>query len=94
MTTTTKKDKSFVVIDNGLRLLLTPSDGWYAVQGLDIRGLNTQGKTVEEAISMAHDAAKALDESRAIMAKELAKRTQAVKKAMPKPRRKSAAGMK
>lgn len=37
----TKKDKSSVVIDNGLRLLLTPSEGWCAVQGLNILELNT-----------------------------------------------------
>lgn len=76
-----KKASPFVVIDNGLRLLLTPDSGWYAVQGLDIRGLNTQGRTIEEAIYMAHDAAKALEEARAIMAKELAKRTREAEKA-------------
>lgn len=93
MTTITRKKNSFIVIDNGLRLLLTPSEGWYAVQGLDIRGLNTQGKTVEEAIHMAHDAAKALEEARKEMAKELAKKTQTVKKIL-KPRRKQTAGAK
>ena len=73
-------EKPFIVIDNGLRILLTPSDGWYAVQGLDIRGLNTQGRTVEEAIYMAHDAAKALAESRALMAKQTAKEAKAAVK--------------
>lgn len=54
----------FIVIDKGLRILVTLSDGWYAVQGLDMRGLNTQGRTIEEAIYMAHDAAKALADAR------------------------------
>ncbi len=68
-----KTSDSFIVIDKGLRILITPSDGWYAVQGLDICGLNTQGRTIEEAIYMAHDAAKLLAESRSIMAKKTAK---------------------
>ena len=74
-------DKSFVVIDKGLRILITPSDGWYAVQGLDIVGLNTQGRTIEEAIYMAHDAAECLAVSRAKMAKEMAEKVKATKKA-------------
>ncbi len=65
-----KKTGAFVVIDKGLRILITPSDGWYAVQGLDIRGLNTQGRTIEEAIYMAHDAADALAGAREAMAKK------------------------
>lgn len=85
MTTATKKSKSFVVIDGDLRLLITPDSGWYCVQGLDIRGLNTQGRTIEEAIYMAHDAAKALAESRAIMAKELAKRAKKAEKELRQP---------
>ena len=85
-------EKPFIVIDNGLRILLTPSDGWYAVQGLDIRGLNTQGRTVEEAIYMAHDAAKALAESRALMAKKTAREAKDAVKARnteSKPSRRS-----
>ncbi len=77
--------KSFVVIDKGLRILITPVPGWYAVQGLDIRGLNTQGKTIEEAIYMAHDAAQALAESRAIMAKETARKAKAAIKLAEAP---------
>lgn len=61
------KTKSFVVIDKGLRLLITHDSGWYAVQGLDMPGLNTQGKTIEEAICMAHDADKLLAETREVM---------------------------
>ncbi len=65
-----KKTGAFVVIDKGLRILITPSDGWYAVQGLDIRGLNTQGRTIEEAIYMAHDAADALAGAREAMSRQ------------------------
>jgi predicted RNase H-like HicB family nuclease len=65
-------DKSFVVIDGDLRLLVTPGTGWYVVSSLDIRGLNTQGKTIEEAIANAHDAAKVLAEDRAAIMKEIA----------------------
>ncbi len=63
-----KKTEPFIVIDRGLRILITPCEGWYAVQGLDVRGLNTQGRTIEEAISMAHGAARALADARATMA--------------------------
>lgn len=87
------KTKSFVVIDKGLRLLITPDSGWYAVQGLDIRGLNTQGKTIEEAIYMAHDAAKLLEETRELMSKEVEKQTKKAEKGaiVRKPRRRQAA---
>jgi predicted RNase H-like HicB family nuclease len=57
-----------MVVDGELRLKITPSDGWYCVEGLDVKGLVTQGRTIKEAIYMAHDAAQALAESRAIMA--------------------------
>ncbi len=70
-------ENSFVVTDKGLRILITPVEGWYAVHGLDIRGLNTQGRTIEEAIFMAHDAAKALSDARAAMAKETSKQVKA-----------------
>lgn len=63
MVKTVKQHNPFIVIDNGLRLSIAPFSGWYAVQSLDIRGLNTQGKTIEEAINMAHDAAAALAEA-------------------------------
>ena len=79
-------DKSFTVVDGELRLKVTPSDGWYCVEGLDIKGLVTQGQTIEEALYMAHDAAAALAESRALMAaqkaaagKSLSKRRRTVK---------------
>ena len=83
------KSKPFVVIDGDLRLLITPDSGWYAVQGLDIRGLNTQGRTIEEAIYMAHDAAKALAASRAIMTKEVAKQVKKTEKERPAPSKRS-----
>ncbi len=66
--------KSFMVVDGELRLKITPDSGWYCVEGLDNRGLVAQGRTVEEAIFMAH-AAKALAESRAIMAAQKAAKT-------------------
>lgn len=58
-------EKSFVVMDGDLRLLLEYEAGWYTVSSLDIRGLNTQGRTIEEAIENAHAAAKLLAEDRA-----------------------------
>lgn len=64
-------EKSFVVIDGDLRLLLEYEAGWYTVSSLDVRGLNTQGKTIEEAIENAHDAAKLLAEDRAEMMREI-----------------------
>ena len=69
----TKKgiEKSLVVIDGDLRLLLEYEAGWYTVSSLDIRGLNTQGKTIEEAIDNAHDAAKLLAKDRAEMMREI-----------------------
>lgn len=73
MPKTVEKTESFIVIDKGLRILVTPCEGWYAVQGLDVRGLNTQGRTIEEAISMAHDAAEALSDARAAMAGKTAR---------------------
>ncbi|MDR1677147.1 MAG: type II toxin-antitoxin system HicB family antitoxin [Deltaproteobacteria bacterium] len=64
-------EKSFVVIDGDLRLLFEYEAGWYTVSSLDIRGLNTQGKTFEEAFENAHDAAKLLAEVRAEMIDEV-----------------------
>ncbi len=64
------KSKSFTVVDGALRLKVTPSDGWYCVEGLDIKGLVTQGRSIEEAIYMAHDAAELLADARAEMAAE------------------------
>ena len=57
--------KAFIVIDGDLRLKFTRDGKWYVVEGLDIRGLATQGKTFEEALFMAHDAARLLAEDRA-----------------------------
>lgn len=72
-------NKSFMVVDGELRLKVTPDSGWYCVEGLDIKGLVTQGRTIEEAIYMAHDAARALAESRAIMAAQKAAKAKAQK---------------
>ena len=83
-----KKADSFIVIDKGLRLLMTPVEGWYAVQGLDVRGLNTQGKTIEEALLMAHDAAEALTEARTMLAKATMKKTREAIRATTLPKRK------
>ncbi len=84
MSGTAGKTDPFIVIDKGLRILVTPCEGWYAVQGMDMRGLNTQGRTIEEAIAMAHDAARALAGAREAMAKETAKE---IKAAHPRSRR-------
>ena len=70
-------NKSFMVVDGELRLQITPCEGWYAVEGLDIPGLCTQGRTIEEAIYMAHDAAECLAVSRAKMAAEKAAKAKA-----------------
>jgi Uncharacterised protein family (UPF0150). len=79
--------KSFMVVDGPLRLKITPDSGWYCVEGLDIKGLTTQGRTIEEAIYMAHDAAQALAEARAIMA---AKKAAKAEKLPPSKRKKPA----
>ena len=74
-------EKSFVVIDGDLRLLLEYEAGWYTVSSLDIRGLNTQGKTIEKAIENAHDAAKLLAEDREAMMREVRDASKKAKKA-------------
>lgn len=82
--------KSLVVIDGDLRLLIERGKKMYVVSSLDIRGLNTQGKTIEEAIENAHDAAKLLAEDRNAMTREIrnasrkAKKAHAVHSAQPK----------
>ena len=78
------RNKSFMVVDGELRLKVTPDSGWYCAEGLDIRGLITQGRTIEEAIANAHAAARALAESRAIMASEKAARAKRDKTVAPK----------
>ncbi len=87
--------KSFVVIDGDLRLLVECGDRMYVVSSLDVKGLHTQGETIEEAIENAHDAAKLLAEYRASEISAVAaagrktmarNRTGAVKKTAPKRR--------
>jgi predicted RNase H-like HicB family nuclease len=63
-------EKPFVVVSGDLKLRFIPDSGGFAVIGVNPRGLNTQGDTFEEALANAHDAAKCLAESRAIMARE------------------------
>lgn len=75
------KNKSFMVVDGELRLKITPDSGWYCVEGMDIPGLTTQGRTIEEAIYMAHDAAEALAESRALMSSQKAAQAKQADKA-------------
>lgn len=72
--------KSFVVIDGDLRLLVECGEKMYVVSSLDIRGLNTQGRTIEEAIENAHDAAKLLAEDRAEMMREIRTASKRAKK--------------
>lgn len=60
-----------MVIDGDLRLLVECGEKMYVVSSLDIRGLNTQGRTIEEAIENAHDAAKLLAEYRESELKEV-----------------------
>ena len=62
--------KPFIVISGNLRLRFIPDSGGFAVIGISPAGLNTQGDTFEEALANAHDAARCLAESRAVMAGE------------------------
>ncbi len=64
--------KNFVVIDGDLRLLVECGEKRYVVSSLDVKGLHTQGRTIEEAIENAHDAAKVLAEYRAAEIKDAA----------------------
>ncbi len=52
----------FIVVSGKLKLRFIPDTGGFAVTGVGIRGLNTQGDTFEEALANAHDAAKLLEE--------------------------------
>jgi predicted RNase H-like HicB family nuclease len=86
-------NRGFIVIDGDLRLKFTRNGKWYVVEGLDIRGLNTQGKTFEEALFMAHDAAKLLAEDRAAWMAELSsaqKRLQAASRVSGPGRKRTA----
>ncbi len=73
-------EKAFIVVDGDLRLKMHKGpSGLYVASSLDVSGLFTQGRTVEETLANAHDAARALAESRAMMAKETDKSAKAVK---------------
>ena len=63
-------EKPFIVVSGDLKLRFIPDTGGFAVIGVNIRGLNTQGDTFEEALANAHDAARCLADSRAIMCRE------------------------
>ncbi len=80
------KSKSFLVVDGELFLKITRTKKWYVVEGLNTEGLVTQGRSIEEAIYMAHDAAKLLAECRAEIAAEKARQKKAKVKP-PAPRR-------
>ena len=85
-------DNSFIVIDGDLRLKMHKGpSGMYVAASLDVFGLFTQGRTVEETIANAHDAAKTLAESRAIMARETARSARAVKLDAANPRKRQLA---
>jgi predicted RNase H-like HicB family nuclease len=69
---TAMKNRGFVVVEGNLRLKVVKTKKWYVASSLDVAGLYTQGKTIEEVIDNAHDAAKCLSESHAKMLAELA----------------------
>lgn len=80
--------KTFLVVDGGLFLKITRSKKWYCVEGLNVDGLVTQGRSFEEAIYMAHDAAELLAQCRAEFAieeaaKKIHEKKPRVKKAEP-----------
>lgn len=80
--------KTFLVVDGELFLKITRTKKWYVVEGLNVDGLVTQGRSFEEAIYMAHDAAKLLAEYRAEMAvaeaaKSILEKKPRVKKSEP-----------
>ncbi len=64
-------EKRFIVIDGDLRLLVECGEKMYVVSSLDVKGLHTQGRTIEEAIENAHDAAALLAEYRASEIREV-----------------------
>ena len=49
--------KPFIVMDNGRCFRFSRGKKMYIVEGVDIRGVTTQGRTFEAALKNAHDAA-------------------------------------
>lgn len=78
--------QSFIVVSGDLRLRVTPDSGWYIAESLDVRGLNAQGKTVEEVITNAHEVARLLAEDRTELVRKAKADTR--KKDTPAKRRK------
>jgi antitoxin HicB len=67
--------KKFVVSDGKMVLHLQPAGkGWYAVTSPLDPGITTQARSIEEAFVMAYDARKALQSSRAKLARHPAAR--------------------
>lgn len=66
-----RRTKRYTVHDDDLILWLEPcEEGGYCVTSPLDPGMVTQAETIEEAFEMARDALKALQEARAMMAKE------------------------
>jgi predicted RNase H-like HicB family nuclease len=55
----------------------SPQEKWFSVYGVNVPGLNTQGRTIEECIHMARDAAELLAECQT--EREAEKRKAAIK---------------
>jgi predicted RNase H-like HicB family nuclease len=85
------KNRSFVVVDGDLRLRVAKTKEWYVASSLDVVGLYTQGKTIEEVIDNAHDAAKCLADSHAKMLAELAAAEPVRRPKFPKGRKRQLA---
>jgi len=71
---TRKKEQSFLVVDGDiqLRVVVDPDSGWLCASSINVRGLNTQARTMPELLVNARDAAQALREYDVKLAKELA----------------------
>ncbi len=54
--------KPFVVVDKGRCFRFIRTKKMYIVEGIDIRGVTTQGRTFEIALANAHDAADLMEE--------------------------------
>ncbi len=80
-------DDSFIVTSKGHRFRFTPEEVGYSVSEVGGRGVNTQGDTFEEALSMAHDASRAMAEFR----EEMQAESMAKAKEIPAAKRRSAA---
>ena len=59
--------KSFIIVDKGRCFRFSRAARMYVVEGVDIRGVATQGRTFETALANAHDAADLMEEFHAEM---------------------------